>query len=462
MDGANVDPSLSRIYVLSQMGSAYFSQVHGIDVRDWPDDLRVMADADPVFFSKVDGIDVDPWPDDLRILKDAGQMFYALIDGIDVDPWPETIRIMQGVGQTFGAAIDGILLKRYVMDFPRVMSQVGPIYGGIIRGAELGDPSIQRIDLATGFDFFRLPYYDAIELKRYVNDMMLMLDAAPVRGGILRGPELGIPSQLRAGLATGFKDFLLPYYDGFIIKEFPDSTYIMPAADPFRGGILRGPELGNPSQLRAGVAPFFNFEILPQGAGLVIKDFVNDMMVSSLYDAFRGGVLRGSEIGDPSEIRLIIDFDSDPFIILTPEECPEEAIILKDNVTDIGIALLEDATTSVETMFAVSNLSPSNLLTGFATDFQPETISYDTIFASSTVLDLLFNTCTDVEPFTIMSSEGFDSGILAGPSDKTISVTASLSPFTILKAEQFDGAILVGPSDKTISVTREFDPAYSF
>jgi hypothetical protein len=61
-----------------------------------------------------------------------------------------------------------------------------------------------------------------------------------------------------------------------------------------------------------------------------------------------------------------------------------------------------------------------------------------------------------------MSSEGFDSGILAGPSDKTISVTASLSPFTILKAEQFDGAILVGPSDKTISVTREFDPAYSF
>ena len=433
MDGANVDPSLSRIYVLSQMGSAYFSQVHGIDVNDWPDNLMVMSDADSVFFSKVDGIDVNDWPDTLRVMPDAGMMFYALIDGIDVNPGPETIRVMQGVGQTFGAALDGILLKRYVMEYPRIMNEVGPIYGGTVRGSELGDPSIIRIDMAPHFEWVRLPYADGIELKRYVNDMIITGDTDIFRGGILRGPELGIPSESRIGQAISFSNVRLPDGVGLIVKDVVDSNYIMLESDPIRGGVLRGPELGIPSETRTGVAPFFSFDRLPDGSGIILKDIVNDMMVSSLYDAFRGGVFRGKELGEPSELRIDVDFDSPGFIVLTPDQCPEEAIAPKRIVDDaMQIGPIDDVPVGIGTLYASSQPTILSLLEGFGTDFERETRAYDTLHASSAGSTNLINGFTDAWPFLEIIDTEFTKGVRIGPSTSRIRVTDGIGTVRVL------------------------------
>jgi hypothetical protein len=476
VEGVSLDPNLLLLYVLKEAGLPYFESINGIDVASWPDSLKILADADPPFFKKIDGLGIGPWPDSLNLMGDAGFIIFEKLNGISTDPWPETIKLLKDSDPFFfsrihgidinswpdsfrmmlepgylrGPSINGVDLKRFVSDVlimsdasplrqgsiqglavKRVLdtlvllSDADPMFSDFFRGSELGDPSLLRLETAPFFNGVRWPYQDGIEIKRFINDMIMFREADPFRGGVFRGPELGDPSLNRLTTAPFFSGFVWPYQDGLeVLQFFGGDFFMMGEVDPIRGGVFRGPELGDPSLNKLTTAPFLGGFIWPYQDGIEIKDIIGDLIILKEPDPFRGGVIRGGEIGDPSPLRLEVDVDL-KWVILPDYDRISSDIVPVRTITPEEIGQIYDVPKVKERMFATSNS-----------------------FAG-------FGTAPEIHPFTRIAKDDID--ISVNGSDKLLSVMYGYD-FTYQTIARPDGISTDGPVSRinVLSELRNF------
>ena len=419
LDGLSVDQTLLLLHVLSEADPLYFTKIDGIDVADWPDSLRVLTESDGAFFGRVDGIDINSWPETLRIMLDAGAIPWAKIDGIGINRFGDSIIVFQ---------------------------DADPLIEEFFPGRELGNPSALRLITAPLFKGMLWPYQDGIEILKYTNNLQMMGEADPIFGGILRGPELGDPSSKRLITAPFFKGFVFPYQDGIEILRYINNFFMMQEADAIFGGVFPGKELGNPSSKRLTTAPFFSNLVWPYQDGISIKRIVSDLYTFKESDAIFGGVVRGRELGDPSPLRLEVDVELvytilperlDPAIqvVRTTDSleisgsqwltlAPKCETVVPVLTTDsLMIGNLDQNTVSEVSVFATSE--SSSLLFGSQPESDPNTYSLQYVFATSEPSSLDFPVQPDSDEFIIID---FLDPLTVGPTTKTIFVASDLGP----------------------------------
>jgi hypothetical protein len=417
IEGVDVDPSLTRLYLMGDSDGFYYSRIHGININDWPDSLMVLSDAGPMYISRVDGIDINDWPDSLMVLSEAGPMFTSKIDGLSVDDWPDSLNVLSDADAMYSERINGINVDSWPETI-RLMLDEGMMRGDSVDGLRVNRfvDSLVMADLGN----ILLAGIDGLAVKRFVGDISVLGDADAFIGGVLRGPELGDPSDLRTINGVDFFGLTLPPIEvGIQVKRFVNDLNILNDA-------------GTPN--------------LPSTPGIAVKTTVTDTFIAEQFDGLVGGVSRGPELGDPSPARIITMLGEALFETLIDRY---DAIEVRSNATDILTADVSDPE-SIRYVYATSE--SADLLVAASANMEPTFFSYQRVYATSDSADLLFETQPESKDLLLtddLSSLNVDSIL-------TIR-TGSISSLETLK-DRADG-LAVGPSDKTIQVLEEIDTA---
>lgn len=443
IEGVDVDPSLTRLYLMNDAGNIYYSRVYGIDINDWPDSLMVLSEAGPMYISRVDGIDINDWPDTLSVLVEAGPMYTTKIDGLSVDDWPDSLNVLTTADSMYSERINGLSVDAWP-ETMRIMSDEGAIRFASIEGIDINSwPETLRIMLAEGMP--KGDSLDGLSVKRFVDDLAISLNLGAARLASIDG--LSIKRFVdTVAIAGEFDRAILAAADGISIKRFVGDISVFEDAGPFFGGTLRGPELGDPSDLRTvkGV-DFFGLTLPPIEVGIQIKRFVNDlniltdadkpnlpsspnialkttvtdMLIAEQFDGMVGGVSRGPELGNPSPERIITMIGEAFFEILIDRY---DAIEVRDNITDIPVADVSDPE-STQVVYATSE--SADLLVAASANMDPTFFNYQRVYATSEPADLLFESQTESKGLILLDTLD---GLNLDFSDKTIFVASDLGP----------------------------------